>query len=387
MPEMENLPEGENAVVNTPTPEQVAIQQAMDYAFNTEPPAVPVAEVIAESIVTDPPIDTYDYTPFIKENFGVDTVDEAKALWTSLQELKANPPKAIDQEFTNEESKKLHELVRTGKFKEANDIISQQLKIEELTGGDVTDLTADEIIKLGMRFENKELTPAEIEFKFKKLFSVPKKPEQSLTEDDDDFKLRLDDWKEQADDVKMSKTIAAKEMKPKLEAAKATIQFPDILSPKQDIDQEYEAYKASNAEVSDKVKNILIPGIQSLKESDVSLNFKVEDANNQMNFDVAIAPTKEDFEKAKQDSLALDKFLQGLSYDKDGKFLPQNLQKMILLYNNFDNYAQSVARQAVNAERKRVIGKEAVNNGGGGRDFNVNTEKTEFQKQMERSLS
>ena len=365
-----------------PTAEQIEWQNQMAYAFEDKPAPQSVAsdEVLptAEEIPATQPV--FDYNPFIKETFGVETIEEARTQWQALQDLKNNPP-INNFSFENEESKKLHELVRTGKFKEASEIIVQQQKIDELTSGEVNDQTADEIIKLGMKFENSELTQKEIDFKFRKQFMFPKEPIQTSSEDDEDYELRLNDWKEQVEDIIMSKTIEAKMMKPKLEAAKSKIQFPDILQPNADPD--YEAYKARNAEVSQRVENEIAPSIKSLKESDVQLGFKVVDPNNQMEFDISLAPTPEAFEKARQNSLSFDSWFHNVCYDESGKFRPENVQKLILLYDEHGNYDQSIARQAVNAERARVIAKETGVKTTTGKDFNVNTEKSEFQQRMD----
>ena len=381
----------ENVAVPEATAEQMSFQANMDYAFNTDTPPAPIVqeENVGVGIPASPEGEkqavTVDYSSFVKENFGVDTIEEAKTQWQALQDLKANPPKANEFTFENEESKKLHELVRTGKLKEAWEIIGQQQKIEELTSSEVTDVTADEIIKLGMKFENKELTQKEIDFKFRKQFTLPKEPVQALGEDNDDFDARIGEWRETVEDIKMSKTIEAKMMKPKLEAAKAKIQFPDILQ--SNVDPDYEAYKARNAEVSERVDTQIAPAIKSLKNTDVQLGFKVSDPNNQMEFDVSLAATPEAFEKARQNSLSFDSWFHNVCYDETGKFRPENVQKLILLYDEHGNYDQSIARQAVNAERSRVIAKETGFNASGGKEFNVNLEKSEFQKQMDYRLS
>lgn len=373
--------------------EQLAWKQQMDYQFMNDIPA-PATPIVndgnepAPNEPSAPSAPVIDYTPFIKENFGIENIDDFKAKWTALQALEANPPKPVDQEFVNEESKKAFELARTGKFKELNEIISQQLKIEELVSAEVTDLTVDEIIKLGMQIESKELglTQREIDLQFKKQFLLPKEPDLDIY--DEDSVAAHNEWKEQVEEVKLLKSIAAKKMKPQLEAAKTKIQFPDILSTQSSVDPDYEAYKARNANVSQQVDTMITPAIKALKESDVQLGFKVSDPNNQMDFDVSIAPTPEAFEKARQDSLSFDNWFQNLCYDKDGKFQPQNVQKLILLYNERGNYDLSIARQAVNAERARVIAKETGNNGNNGKNYNVNVgERSELQKQMDERLS
>ena len=75
-------------------------------------------------------------------------------------------------------------------------------------------------------------------------------------------------------------------------------------------------------------------------------------------------------------------FITQVAYDKDQNLRPTEMAKMVLLYKNFDKYAQSIARQAVNAERKRVVETEK---GSSGVQRTPATEvvKNDFQKAME----
>lgn len=342
------------------------------------------AVITQPAAATEDAASTPDYTPFVKETFGVETIEEAKAQWQELQALKNAPPKAEEIKFENEESKTVHELLRQGKTKEAIEFYSKQDKLNAAITSEINKETASDIIKLNMQLKYPKLTPTQIDFQYKQEYGIPKEPVMKDTEDETEFNERHEAWKDQVQSIQMKTEIAATMAIPELEKAKSNLKLPDIPAGK--VDEDYEAYKASNASADEAYNNITVPGIKSLKETDVQLGFKVEDANNQMQFEVALVPTKEDFEKARQDSLSLTQFLTKVAYDKDGKFLPHRLQRMVLLEQNFDNYAQSIARQAVNEERKRVIAKEAPN-GNGSKDYNVNTDKTELQKQMEYSLS
>jgi hypothetical protein len=326
-----------------------------------------------------------DYTPFIKETFGVDTIEDAKKQWQELQALKTNPPKAEPAKYANEESERVANFLAEGKIEEVLDVYAKQKKIAQAITLEVNKETAADIIKLAISLKNPELTPHEIDFQYKNEYVAPKEPVQKITEDDDDFNERHNEWKEKVEYIETKRVIAAKMAKPELEIAKSKIQLPNIQSTAA-VDEDYEAYKASNADADVAYKTIVAPMINALKETDVTLGVKVDDANNQMQFEIAIVPTKEDFDKARQGSLSVSDYLTKTCYDKDGKFLPAKLQRMILLEQNFDNYAQSIARQAVNEERKRVIAKEAPN-GNGSRDYNVNGEMSELQKQMQFALS
>lgn len=371
------------------TPEQLDFKRNMDFAFGVLPKTEAANEIIPASIeqaqVPELPSSVepqVDYNKFIKENFGSETLEEAKNTWKELQDLKTF---GVNAKFEDEFSEKLFKAIKSNK-KEANEILTQHLNLERLTAEDVTEDNADDIIKIGMQAKFKDLTSKEIDYQFKKQFSLPKEPVQTDIEDDDEFAERKADWKEKVADIKMAKVIEAKIMKPELLTAKSNLKFPDI----EQVDPEFESYKsqkANNALVEEKIHKVIIPGIEALKAEQVPLGFKVNDANAQMDFDVTLAPTPEAFEKAKQDSLYFNQFVQKVSYDKDGNFKPENVQKLILLYENFDNYAQSIARQAVNAERKRVIQSETAGNNTGNRDYSNAVERTPFQKQMDYALN
>jgi len=355
------------------TAEQTQIQEFERMAFGGDKPQVqqvepttPVTEAI-EPVTTTPSVD------YLKE-LGYENIDAAKAEIESLRQFKANPPSEFKLE--NEESRKMAEAVSKGDRKSVLEILQKQERIENLVIAEVTKETAPDIIKLGLKLKYPTLTDSQIEFQYNQDYGIPKEPIMRDTDDPDEFNEKHDEWKQRVSDIEMKAAIAATMAKPDIEAAKTKIDISSILSPSTTVDKDFEAYKASNAS-AEKFYNEVSPQIQALKESDVPLAVSIKDENNKMNFDISIIPETTDFETARQDSLAWDVFRT--CYDKEGKFIPQNLQRISLLANNFDKYAQSIARQAVNAERKRVIEEETRGNGIQ-RDFNTIVEPTELQK-------
>lgn len=374
------------------TQEQQDFNRNMAFAFDEKPSEAIVANTDngnrvadenspSDNTATQIPAPVFEFKTFT-EKFGWEKPEDALTEIEELRNFKANPPQ--EQRYENEESKKLHQLFLAGKIEDAVEIINTQKKIESLTANEVTSENADDIIKLSMQLKYKDagLTTKEIEYKYNKQYSLPKEP--ALDPDDEDSVLAHNEWKERIEDIQIGKIIDAKAAKIDLQSVKTKLVLPEISA---NIDPDYESYKASNAKIDEEYETIIVPAVNALKETDVPLSFKVEDANNQMNFDISLIPTKEDFDKARQDSLSIPDFLKRIISGADGKFSPEKLQRMILLTQNFDNYAQSIARQAVNAERARIVAKETGSNGTTGKDFNVNTGKTEFQKKMEFALS
>lgn len=398
MPELtENAPQQEqqSSQTQTPTqeahptltPEQIEFQGNMALAFddvslipkveenNNGTPLPEISPEIQPAPLAPPAQQSneeiIDANAYLKEQLGWDDWETAKA---ELAKLKSNSP-AKETEYPNDITKKIVNNLKAGNIKE----VTAYLKAQELLE-DSESMSNEQKLKLYIKMQNPKFDKELIEDEYNSLYTLS---EDSLVELEPlaqrkarlKLEQRLDD-----DVVKAQEYFTQYSQK---------IQLSDIQPQTQTttVDEDYEDYKASNAKANEIRDNLVIPGIKALKESDVQLGFKVEDSNNQMNFDVAITPTPEQFEKARQDSLSFNQFLTKTYYDKDGKFLPQQLQRMILLTQNFDNYAQSIARQAVNEERKRVIAKEAPNGSNGNRDYNVNPERTELQKQMDFALS
>lgn len=342
---------------NKPTPQQETSAINGEQAATTETATTEAAATTTTQ--TEAAVQAPDFNAYLKEHFGVDNIETAKAEWQSLQELKAKSPSAED--FANEESKKIHELLRQGKTKE----VGQWIQAQELLAN-VDTMASEQKLKLYIKMQNPRFDNELIEDEYNTLYT--------FNQDEATYMEPLAERKER---LKLEQRIENDLQKAQeyFEQYKTKIQLPDIH--KSTIDEGYEAYKASNANATEAYNNVTVPAIKALKETDVPLNISINDANNKMQFDINIVPEPTDFESARQDSLSLDQFLAKTCYTEDGKFVPQNLQRIILLAKNFDKYGQSIARQAVNAERKRVIELETVG-GGLHRNFNTQVEPTEL---------
>jgi hypothetical protein len=328
-----------------------------------------------------------DYEAALKNDFGWESTEQALAEITELRALKEKP-QTPEIAWADDQSKQIHELIRQGKRKEVREFLETQERLEAFTTGDVTKDNAPEIIKLGMKLGNKLLTDDEIHFQYKQDYGVPKEPVQKAIEEDDDFAERHQEWKDRVAAIEMKKIVAAKMAVPQLQSLKSKIELPEIISPKDDRQKEFEAIEASNAQALEAYNKVIAPAINSLKESDLKFTVKVDDPNNKMQFEVSVAPESDDFNLVKQESLDTFGWLNKIAFDEKGNFLPQRLNRAILLEKNFDKFAQSIARQAVNAERARLVAANSNQKGNGMRDFNVTPqEKSELASQMERAMS
>jgi len=339
---------GDAPIVNVPAPEAPAGETTAPAGTGTNIP-VPEPETIL------------DASAYLKERFGWDSEETALA---ELERLRTPKPTTSEIAFANEESKKIHQLIKEGKTKEVKSFLEAKELMEGLdTMGD------EQKLKLYIKMQNPKFDRELIDDEFNSLYK--------LNEDDfidDPMKLRKEKLRMEQrleNDVNKAQEYFSQ--------YRTKIELPDIQPQQITVDKDYEDYKASNAKSLEDYNNVTVPGINSLKETDIQIKASINDANNQMQFDVSVVPEKEDFEKAKHNSLSVFDYLTKTCYDQSGKFLPDKLARLVLVNDNFDKYAQSIARQAVNAERKRVI--EANTTGGGiKRDFNTIVEPTELQK-------
>ena len=361
-------------VAAQPTPEQIQISEFERMAFggekiiSQEPISAPSTETpptaATEITPATPAEQVLDASEFLKTNFGWESIEAAQA---ELNKLRAAPTStAAEIAFANEESKKLHQLLKEGKTKEVRNYLEAQ---ELMTGLDT--MADEQKLKLYIKMQNPKFDSELIDDEYNTFYK--------LNEDDyldDPMKLRKERLR-----MEQRKENDIQKANDYFSTYKQKIELPDILPQQSVVNSDYEDYKASTAKSLEDYNNITVPGINSLKETDIQLKASINDANNQMQFDVSVVPEREDFEKARQNSLSVFDYLTKTCYDQSGKFLPDRLARLVLLNDNFDKYAQSIARQAVNAERKRVIATDTRSNGGVQRDFNTTpVEQTELQK-------
>lgn len=167
-----------------------------------------------------------DADEWLKTQFGWDNADAAKE---EIERLRSSASSQAEIEFANEQSAKFFKLLQEGKEDDLYSFLENKKKFDRLSS--ITDLdtrSAAEIIKLNMQQKYKDLTPAEIEYKFNKQFAVPNKPNQGEMETDDEYQERLQSWEAKAKDIETEMFIEAKLAKPELEKFKNELVLPDV---------------------------------------------------------------------------------------------------------------------------------------------------------------
>lgn len=375
--ELENVQEQPSEQMDIKALEALVFNEPQPASATNEPIAEPATVVEPTALVNEPVVtpvieeaQILDPENYLKTTYGYGE-QELKSLLQEYKTLKETSATPAEIKFADDQSKKIHELIRDGKTKE----VKAFLEAQELLSN-VDTMSSEQQLKLYIKMQNPRFDEELINDEYDSLYKI----------DEAKFMNDLDE----VDQVKARKERIRLQQRVDNDVAKATeyfaaykqkIQLPDIQPREAVIDEGYEAYKTSSVKQAEAYEKVIVPSVNALKETDVQMSFKVDDPNNQMNFDLTIVPDKTDFDNAKNASLDYGEFINQTFYDEKGNFLSKELAQAILLQRNIGKYAQSIARQAVNAERKRVIEKEAT---GGVSTKNYNVEMPNELREIEK---
>ena len=169
-----------------------------------------------------------DADEWMKREFNWDSAEAAKAEIEELRQLRESAQTQSEIEFANEQSAKFFRLMQEGKEDEIYSFLENKKKLDRLVSSDLDRNTAAEIIKLSMQQKYQDLTPDEIEYKFKKQFSIPSKPTQRDIETDDEYEERVSEWENSVKDIETEMFIEAKLARPELEKYKNDLVLPEV---------------------------------------------------------------------------------------------------------------------------------------------------------------
>lgn len=321
-----------------------------------------------------------DFFETLKSKWGYEKQEDVFTEIENARKIQDNPPK-VELKFENELSKTLFDAIQAGKTKEVAAILSQQEKLDSLTGSDITEENADEVIKLGMQIKYKDLTPTEINYKFNKQFSLPKEPIQGDTEDETDFANRKADWQSQVQDIKMNKIIEAKLSKPELEAAKSKLIFPKI---ENDVDEGYAQYQKMLVD-REALDETVVNAYKAITPKALETKINFNDENNKIGFEFQYEPDANSFAKTIELTSDINKLFAFFN-KPDGTPDRERYAKAIHFALNAESILMEAMKQTKNATIKAQL---PDNNRGSGlnRQTPTNIEPSELDKMMQQSLS
>lgn len=189
-------------------------------------------------------MENQNVNPFAEESWSESPVkteeqpQEQAAEETETQQENVETEENLEQEaeqqeagfsYENELSAQIHQALLEGKHEDVYSFLEKKTKIEKLSNAEIKDRqTAEEIVKTSMRLKYSDLTDDEINYKFNRLYKLPKEPQQSLTETDEEFKERMDEYNQKIQDINTELMIEAKTVKPEIAKFNTEIKLPGL---------------------------------------------------------------------------------------------------------------------------------------------------------------
>jgi hypothetical protein len=325
-----------------------------------------------------------DYFAPIKDKYGYQSHEDAIKEIEELRAFKAAP--VVHIPFENEDSERFFNAVTKGDRKTVYEILHKEQQIDRFIGAEITAENAADVVKLAwVQSKYKDLSAAEIDYKFKKTFAVPPKPAQAVGEEVEDYNERLGAWQEIANDKAMELLIEAKLAKPELEAAKSKLVFPEIADSQ---DEGYVQYKkalelkAQNQAGQAQKDAEAVAAYKAFTPESIETKLPFIDEANKINFEFQYKPDAESFAKAQAMSLDVESFFESF-YDKDGN--PDRKAFLDAVY--FAKNKNAIILQAINQGKNAGIKSMLPDNSQGGglvrQMTNQAGELSELDKQMQ----
>lgn len=320
---------------------------------------VPVAIVpnTENAASTDPPASEpigFDPNSFVKEKFGFENLEEAETAIKNFREQKQN-----QFEFKDDNSKRLFDAIQEGKTDDVYNILNEQKKLEKLTTGELNSNLAVDIIKTDLLNKYKELTSDEVDILFYEKYNFPKKPEQDLSDTDEEYEDKVKGWQSQVDFLEKRMIIDAKVLRPELAKLKGDLVLPDVYNRAalQKEAEQRELDSEQQAQISQQARVEYEKALDLQYNSFEGYNVSVKD--EEVDIPISFAVSQEERLAIKQELSDFDGigYLENRWFTKEGK--PNVTQAMSDKYvlENLPKILQKVANEAASQMKLHLIKK------------------------------
>jgi len=364
----------ETKVIDTPASDPFSEGSWVENIPQQEPVKEQVQEQKIETVVEEKK-EEQAISEWYKD-LGFETADEAKNEVVELRKLKDTKPQ--EQEFANEDSKKLFESLKAGDEEVVFNLLDKKRQVDKLLKVEINETTAADIVKLAMQQKYKDFTPEEINYKFNKQFGIPKEPEQRLSELDEDFEIRKAEWEEKVKDAKQDLIIEAKLAKPELEKLKTELVLPNIQKETNQNDQ-----LQSEEELAE-IENRREKYLESLGNDFKNFNgFEATYKNEDVEIPVAYTISDEEKTslKGELESFDVEGFILNRWFKEDGAPNVKGLMEDIYLLRNKEKVFQKIATDTGNKVlENKVKTAKNINVTGGQGTFVPQGDKSEQEK-------
>lgn len=304
-------------------------------------PAEPTTPAAQPTTTADD--DTFDEAVYLKNNFGWENPESAKAELERLRALEKNPQRE-EIKFANDDSKKLFDLLKQGKTAEVRSYLDRQDRLDRLTQYDLSkaDQAAD-ILKAHLQFKNPDLTSKEVDRLISRKFTFPPKPANNLDLTPEENQAAINEWQQKVQEIEEDMIIEAKLVRPELAQFKSQLVLPDInyvdpavAEAQQKELQEWQSNRANYLKALDDIKNF------------TGFQVKFNDKENGFDFAVpyGVAPEEVTALKGELSDFNRDKFFDERWFDKDGKPKVTEIASDIYFLKNKDKILQKMVNES-----------------------------------------
>jgi hypothetical protein len=298
-----------------------------------EPPVESPAEPIEPTTTTEP--QPQDYSSFLKENFGFDSVEDVKG------NLNKEPS------FDNEISKTLYKAIKSGNTDEVFNVIQEQKKINDLLDGEIDENKASEIIKINLKTKYSDLTDDEINLLMSEKYKTPTKPEKGEFDDDDIYDELLSDWKKELSNYNKKMIIDAKIAKPELEKLKQEIKLPDIDLPYISSEKESEELR--------KAREVYEQSLNNDYKDFSGFTVNVTDGEKETPISFSVSDEEKSQLKEILSDFNPDEFLYKRWFSEEGKPLVKQMMSDVYLLQNQAKILQKIGNEAASQRELQKI--------------------------------
>jgi hypothetical protein len=277
---------------------------------------------------------SFDPNQFVKERFGYESVEEAEQ---EFKKLKEKP----SFEFKDDVSKTLFDAIREGKADDVYEVLNQQKRLEKLTTAELNVDLAAEIVKANIKNKHKDLSTEDVDLLFYDQFYVPLKPEQGYDETDEDYAVKVNQWKSQADYIERKLMIEAKVVRPELAKLKSEIVLPDIYN-----EAGRQAQSQADEEMMQQARSIYEKTLDSDFQSFNGFNVSVKDADVEIPISFNVGEEERLAMKNDLKDFDSDSYFENRWFTEDGKPNVQQIMADKYLLENREKIFSKIANEA-----------------------------------------
>jgi len=277
---------------------------------------------------------SFDPNQFVKERFGYESVEEAEQ---EFKKLKEKP----SFEFKDDVSKTLFDAIREGKADDVYEVLNQQKRLEKLTTAELNVDLAAEIVKANIKNKHKDLSTEDVDLLFYDQFYVPLKPEQGYDETDEDYAVKVNQWKSQADYIERKLMIEAKVVRPELAKLKSEIVLPDIYN-----EAGKQAQSQADEEMMQQARSIYEKTLDSDFQSFNGFNVSVKDADVEIPISFNVGEEERLAMKNDLKDFDSDSYFENRWFTEDGKPNVQQIMADKYLLENREKIFSKIANEA-----------------------------------------